>query len=69
MSDCRWIVVGHADKGIEYTRNWTENDGTKYDTQGNFGTTYRGLHGATGIANFSYAFNGSFPLFSLLRRF
>jgi len=69
MSDRRWIVVGHADKGIEYIGNWTTNDGTKYHTQGNFGTTYRGLHGATGIANFSYVFNGSFPLFSLLKSF
>lgn len=59
MSDRRWIVVGHADKGIEYTGNWTTNDGTKYDTQGNFGATYKGLHGATGVANFSYVFNGA----------
>lgn len=56
----RWVEVDDTDTSIQYSGPWVQADASIYDGQGNFGATYKqSLHGTTGVASLSYAFNGT----------
>lgn len=53
-------MVDDTDTSIQYSGPWVQPDASIYDVQGNFGPTYKqSLHGTTGVASLSYAFNGT----------
>ncbi|KAF8159321.1 hypothetical protein B0H34DRAFT_399017 [Crassisporium funariophilum] len=58
----RWVSVDDTDSNIRYSgSDWVLENGKSWDTQGNFGATYKGsLHMTSASdASFSYAFDGS----------
>jgi len=60
----RWVAVDDNDSAINYSNDWTQQNGANWNNQGNFGQPFMNtLHAVTGgSGSFSYTFNGKAPL-------